>query len=255
MGGKPGLEWPDFQSAGVNAHPSFGYGPIYRGRLRGAKICVLADQQSHDDLFTGRALTGEAGQHFQEFLRAMGITRSYVIIRVLPVDTLDLASNTVRSIVNDPQVQKVYSAILDAVLSANRNLKLVLALGPHSRALLSQLSPSGVTMLSMKAWRQSGALSAWREALSELKTLTYGKDLRNPSFSYDGSRGQIPRFDLPYGSLRWRGTSGDRGSRPIDRDSGSPSPDYYKLYMPKWAAALEPAPLSSSERRAIRNAT
>jgi hypothetical protein len=50
---------------------------------------ILADQQSHDDLFTGRALTGESGQHMQAFLEAMGIRSKYLIIRVLPVDTLD----------------------------------------------------------------------------------------------------------------------------------------------------------------------
>ena len=56
MGGSPGLEWPDFGALGVKTHSSLGYGPIYRGRLRGAKVLVLADQQSHDDLFMGRAL-------------------------------------------------------------------------------------------------------------------------------------------------------------------------------------------------------
>ena len=106
----------------------------------------------------------------------------------------------------------------------------------------------------MKAWRQSGALSDWRGQLDRLKTITYSKDIPTPSYMYDGRRGQIPRFDLPYGSLRWRGTSGDRASRPIDRDTGSPSPNYYKLYMPDWAARLKPEPLSAGERRAIRDA-
>ena len=89
QGGRSGLEWPDFTHFGLAANPSLGLGSIYRGRLRRPSILVLADQQSHDDLFTGRALTGDAGQHLQAFLAAAGITRRYGILRVLPIDTLD----------------------------------------------------------------------------------------------------------------------------------------------------------------------
>ena len=71
MGGDAGLAWPDFAALGATAHPSFGYGPIYRGRPTQARILVLADQESHDDLFMFRALTGDAGQRLQQFLHAM----------------------------------------------------------------------------------------------------------------------------------------------------------------------------------------
>ena len=70
QGGKPGFPWPDFETFGLKCSPSFGTGPIYRGRLDRPSILVLADQQSHDDLFTMRALTGDDGQRLQSFLRA-----------------------------------------------------------------------------------------------------------------------------------------------------------------------------------------
>ena len=89
-GRRADLAWPDFAALGVTSHVSFGHGPIYRGRLADARLLVLADQESHDDLFTGRAMTGDAGQRFQAFLRAAGFTRRYAILRALPVDTLDL---------------------------------------------------------------------------------------------------------------------------------------------------------------------
>jgi uracil-DNA glycosylase len=69
---------------------SFGTGPIFRGRLDEATVLVVADQQSNDDLFTGRALSGDAGQKLQHLLSKMGITQSYAILRTLPVDTLPL---------------------------------------------------------------------------------------------------------------------------------------------------------------------
>ncbi len=84
QGGRPGLGWPDFESFGLKFSPSFGTGPIFRGRLDHPSILVLADQQSHDDLFAMRALTGDAGQHLQAFLRAAGLSSRYAILRVLP---------------------------------------------------------------------------------------------------------------------------------------------------------------------------
>jgi hypothetical protein len=70
-----------------------------------------------------------------------------------------------------------------------------------------------------------------------------------PHRTYDGSRGEIARADLPYGTLRWQGSSGDRAVRAME--DGAPSPDYYKYFMPAWAAALKPAPLSPSEAAAV----
>jgi hypothetical protein len=67
--------------------------------------------------------------------------------------------------------------------------------------------------------------------------------------TYDGSRGEIARADLPYGTLRWQGSSGDRAVRATE--GGAPSPDYYKVFMPSWAAGLAPAPLSASEAAAV----
>src|SRR5919197_3311573 len=90
LGLEPGFPWPDFASLGVTSHPSFGVGAIYRGRFRDLSLIVLADQASDDDLFTGRALSGEAGQRLAQLLRAAGLERRYLVLRTLPVDTLDL---------------------------------------------------------------------------------------------------------------------------------------------------------------------
>jgi uracil-DNA glycosylase len=244
MGGEPGLEWPDFSTLGVTSHPSFGHGSIYRGRPARARVLVLADQESHDDLFTGRALTGDGGQRFQEFLRAMGITTSYCVLRVLPVDTLDLPASRVRTIVDHPQIQKVYRAIVQRILDAGETA-LALVVGPHARRLADAVLPNSVRRIDLKSWREGGAEADWNARLQQLQSITYTKDAP-ASFSYDGKRGQIPRIDLPYGTLRWQGTSGDRAVR-----AGGSSPDYYKILMPSWAFGLAPEPLSAAEQDAI----
>ncbi len=251
-GGRRGYAWPDFVALGADAHPSFGHGPIYRGRPRQATAIVLADQQSHDDLFMARALTGEAGQRFQNLLAAMGLTHSYLILRILPIDTLNLTTGAKRALVDSAQVRKVYRKIVETAAKANNRTKVLLAMGPLAQRLAPHVNATGLPIVELKARNQSGATASWQSALAQLSSITYGKDNSNPSFVFDGSRWQIPRYDLPFGVLRWQGTSGDRARKP--RRGSSKSPDYFKLFMPKWAFNLAPEPLSSSEQNAVTNA-
>lgn len=251
MGGEPGLEWPDFAALGVKVHASFGHGPIYRGRPGKATVLVLAGQDSHDDLFTGRALTGDGGQHLQEFLRAMGITKSYAILRVLPVDTLDLPASTLDAVVDHPKVRALHSAIVERVVAAS-STALALVVGSQAARLAAHVLPSSLRRVPMKAWGQSGALASWQQALGTIKTISYPRDVGSPSFQYGGARGQVPRIDLPYGTLRWQGTSGDRAVRA--RSGTKPSADYFKVCMPQWAFDLAPEPLSASEQAAANKA-
>lgn len=251
MGGEAGLEWPDLEALGVRLHPSFGHGPVYRGRPAAARVVVLGDEQCHDDFFTGRALTGDAGQRLQRFLAAMGITRSYLILRVLPVDTTDLPPAAVNAILDHPKVRALYSAIV-ARVAAESGTVLALTLGPHADRLADHVLPGSLRRVRMKSWSESGALADWRRALDDMRAVSFTRDAPSPQFQYDGSRGQIPRGDLPYGTLRWQGTSGDRALRA--RSGGKPSRDYLKISMPQWAFELTAAPLSPEEQAAVDRA-
>ena len=248
MGGETGLAWPDFAALGVTSHESFGYGPIYRGRPEQTRALILADQDCDDDLFMARAYTGDGGQRFQQFLTAMGLERSYCILRVLPVDTRDLPTTTVNAIVDHAQVQKVYQAIVSKILSKNQTA-VALTVGSQAARLAPHVLPATVPVVKLATWSGPSTVANWQQALNQLKTMTYTKDLQTPTFTYDGTRGQIPRFDLPYGTLRWMGTSGDRAVRA--RVSGAPSPHYYKVLMPRWAFNLGAEPLTDEEQDAI----
>ena len=250
LGGESGFDWPVFSSLGVTSHPSFGVGPIYRGRFRQLSLVVLADQTSHDDLFTGRALSGEAGQRFQAFLRAAGLTQRYLIIRTLPVDTLDLTAAKRNTLVDNPKVRAVHRELLSRVIAANSGVVALVAMGPAARRLAPNVVPSGLTVIELAGHGDSGWAASWQAGLTNLAARTYTKDLSSPTFALPTTRSQLPRIDLPYGTPRWIGTSGDRGVRPRDLDLGRPSPDYLKLFLPSWAANLAPAPLSAAEQAA-----
>lgn len=243
MGGSGSLDWPDFTTFGLASNPSLGFGPIHRGRLRRPSLLVIAEQQSHDDLFTGRALTGDAGQHLQAFLFAAGLTHGYGIVRTLPVDTLDDDEDAVRDAVDADEVRALHREIV----RRSRPSVLVL-MGPHARRLEGHVNPSQLPVVALRAPSEGSVDADWRDGLSTLAGLTYTRDVEDPSFDYRGERLQIPRHDLPFGTLRWQGSSGDRAQRPT-RD-GQPSREYYKLSMPRWASRLDPAPLSTSEQGA-----
>jgi len=245
QGGKPGFEWPDFSELGLKCSPSFGTGPIYRGRLDRPSILVLADQQSQDDLFTMRALTGDDGQHLQSFLRAAGVTSRYAILRVLPVDTLADNQAVAATVVDHPAVRAIYS---EAVRLSRPQV--LLFVGPLAQRLATHVTPVGTAVVTMKSRLQTGATADWQAALTALSGLTYRRDVTTPTFTYADEREQIPRQDLPFGTLRWQATSGDRGAQA--QHAGGPSFDYSKITMPAWAAASSATPLSAAEAAAAQ---
>jgi uracil-DNA glycosylase len=250
LGHEPGLAWPEFASLGVTSDASFGNGAIYRGRFNDLSLIVLADQASDDDLFSGRALSGDAGQFLAKLLLAAGLTRRYLVLRTLPVDTLDLTQAERDSLVDQPQVRALHRELLRRVRAQNPAVTAVLALGPGARRLAPQVTPAGIEVIELATHGATGAAASWQAALDRLATHSYPKDVANPSFQLGSGRGQLPRTDLPYGALRWLGTSGDRAVRPTDLDLGRPSPDYLKLFVPAWVAQLPPAPLTPAEQAA-----
>jgi hypothetical protein len=244
MGGEPNLDWPDFQALGLPCHPSFGYGPIYRGRPGQAAIIVLADRDSHDDLLTARAVTGDDGQRLQGFLRAAGLTEKYLILRVLPVNTRGASSATLRAAVDHASTRALYQEALNRCQTA----QVLVAIGTLSQRLAPNVNIRNLPVVQMNKWSQRGAAADWARAHKELIAHNYRKDVA-PSASFDGKRSQVARIDLPYATLRWKGSSDDRVVQP--RRGSKPSPDYFKIMVPGWVNSLQPKPLTAAEQQAV----
>jgi uracil-DNA glycosylase len=264
QGGVAGLPWPDPAAYGLPGDGSFGVGGGYRGTFHDVAVLVLADQESHDDVFCGRALCGDGGQHLEGVLEAIGAAGRTLIVRVLPADTLGAPWPTVRRLVDDPRTVALHRELHRRVRATSPGLGLVLPVGPQARRLVAALPTDPLPVLSMKAWRERGARADWQRTIAlvrdrcaagDLPTLRTTGDGRrvDPSFVWDGRRRQLPRRDLPYGSVRWRGTSGDRAVRPLV--DGGPSPFHLALFQPAWVAALPPAPLSPAEQAAVAHAS
>jgi hypothetical protein len=143
-------------------------------------------------------------------------------------------------VVRDPCVIRTYQVIVDKLFHQSRAPQILLISGPLSRELVSTLQMPGIPSIDLKPWGKKGALADWRVKLGQLKQMSYEREIDPPTFHFDGKRRQIPRCDLPFGTPRWVGTSGDRGSQPLDLSTGQRSFDYYKLYVPRWVHRLKP---------------
>ena len=230
--GNTNSQWPDFTSLGVTSHKSFGYGPSYRGTFYRPEILILADQESHDDLFSTRALTGTGGQKLQTFLTALKARHKYLILRTLPVDTLDLDNEKVRNIALDPAVVTVRNTLLTAVLKQKKT-KLILTVGPVAAEAIKLLK-TNTRIISLLHPLDPAHVSQWQKALQEILGT-------NTKAVYDGSLTAIPRYDLPIHTRWWMGTSGSRSARAWLNENGKKvySADYYKFEAPSWVNAIK----------------
>jgi uracil-DNA glycosylase len=234
VGGTAGKAWPDFAALGVPGAGSFGAGPLYRGRFDGVRVLVFADQAGHDDLLWCRAFTGEAGQRFQGLLAALGITRSYLILRTLPVDTAGLSAGKVWALTDRPDVVALLATAASRVLDDNP-VAAVVAVGTHAERIVNRLELDGQPVVALPPWSADGARAAWVAGHARLRSLGIPLDQPPTNPGWDGERAQIPRADLPFGLVRWQGTSGDRvvRSKRVAGADEQPEPTY-KVWAPRW---------------------
>ena len=223
MGGAPGLAWPDFAALGVPGAASFGGGPLYRGRFTGVRVLVLADQAGHDDLMWGRAFTGEAGQRLQGLLAGLGITRSYLVLRTLPVDTAGLPAGKVWALADRPDVVAIHRAVAGRALDDNP-VAAVVTVGPHAERIAGRLDLDGQPVVSLPAWSAPGARAAWVAGHARLRSLGLTVDQPPTGVSWDGERGTDPAARPALRSASVAGHLGRPGRAVQAGDRGGSAP-------------------------------
>ncbi len=252
------MEWPNFQLIDNEAyvsHPSFGFSSIYRGNLNDPKVVILADQMSHTDMFSARALTGEGGQILQAWLEKVGMEKdsSYLILRPLPVDTLGVSTEKVLSLVRTlDEDGKSALKVLKKVLQLLKNKVKLVAMGPVSVALLEDLAKESnveQTFIMEQPNNEFSHLSNWVQVADELGFKIEKSTLQTMNV--------IPRKDLPYSTRWWMGTTGELAQRGIakeDREAENYNGHYYRLEAPWWINKLRrknPRPLNSIEKSLV----
>ncbi len=234
--------WPNFYSdvAPVSA-PDFGHGPVYRGRLQNAIVLVIADQTSHDDFFSARALTGEVGQKLQTWLGTIRVGSAYAILRTLPVDTLGMNPQEVRKIALRSDVLAARQKILDFILGKG-NTKVIVTLGAVAQETVQSQSVGNVKVVSLDLSQNTSQINQVAKEVAAI----LGEKIKD---SYNGRLTAIPREDLPVHTRWWMGTSGNRAQRGENADTLG---IYYRLYAPGWVRSFRANPLSSAERYELK---
>lgn len=129
------------------------------------------------------ALTGESGQRLQAFLTAAGLTKKYLILRTVPVDTSDLSAAKRDALVDRPEVQTLHRHLIAALKAGNSGLALVLAVGRGAAEAGSIRCPQGLPIIPMKSFTETGSRADWQNALDQLSNSTYTKDIAAPTFA------------------------------------------------------------------------
>lgn len=219
------FESVDWNSLGITQHMSFGPQGFYRGDLEGSETLVIADQYAHDDMFSGRALTGEVGQKLQTQLNKEG--KKYLILRTLPVDAMDLSADKRMNIVSDSSVQSGFDNLVRRVVQKNKITKII-SVGSVAKTVAERINND----FKLRARVQSYSSS----------------DVKKMPLTV------IPRKDLPVHTRWWMGTSGSRAARAYRYTGGKKvySGDYYKVYAPRWAAKARPKRMNSAEKESAR---
>ncbi|MFZ4714464.1 MAG: hypothetical protein ACOYL6_12150 [Bacteriovoracaceae bacterium] len=242
----------DYAALGVTSHKSFGPTGIYRGRFDQAKVLVIGDQESHDDMFSGRALTGAGGQYLQTFLSAIGASKSYLILRSLPVDTLDLSAAKQLEVAMNDNVSNAREKIIQSILDRNLT-QLIVTVGPVAKAIVEELKPSQpVVNLTAVNAKNADEVNA---VVAKVKGLKLSLD--NQGGAYKPSLAIIPRADLPAYTRFWMGTSGNRAVRAFETIKGQKvfNGDYYIFEAPAWATKWPEGTLTAEEKASVAIAT
>jgi uracil-DNA glycosylase len=249
----------DYTALGAISHESFGHTGIYRGRLTNAQVLVVADQHSHDDMFSGRALTGTAGQKLQSLLNAIGAKSSYAIVRTLPVDALGIKESVFDKIVHNDKVTELRSTIISKILD-NKKTKVIITMGKAAKEVMRRYAVVNGDDFKLQVVNLNSPNkdheSQWKNAMKEIRLAGHHFDAVG-TYIYKDKVSVIPRSDLPPHTRWWMGTSGDRAARSYQKNSSGqiiPNGNYYKIYAPKWSAKWKATPtmLNQAEKASVQ---
>ncbi len=227
----PPLPWLDlFALAPVDyyvTHPKrrfrVQFGPVYyRGRLDGtARVLVMGQDPSTNELLAHRAFVGLSGQRVQGLLARIGITRSYAITNTFLFPVFGQFDAQLRRISLEPSILEYRNTCLDR-LRADNALQAIIAFGAAPRHAVEQwpgaqglpafflMHPAADERLVLRNW--SSHLDGMAAAITPdpdgtVDTSPYGSAFEERDVA------PVPRFDLPFGLPDWHGGSGGSSTR------------------------------------------
>ncbi len=193
------------------------FGPVYyRGRLDdSARVLVVGQDPSTNEILGHRVFVGHSGQRIQGFLRKLGITRSYVMVNVFLFSVFGQMDAQLRAIALEQPILSFRNSLFDR-LARDNPLEAVIAVGSGAHFAIGHWPGSQdvpvVEIVHPAAPNEAMLLASWNAGLERLRELVEPDDEAavDPQSYGDTFRPQdaapIPRFDLPFGVPDWHGT-------------------------------------------------
>jgi hypothetical protein len=220
----PSIDWANFfKSAPIDFyenHPSgrfrLDFGPVfYRGRLDGsARILVVGQDPSTNEILSHRIFVGKSGQRVQGFLRKLGVTRSYIMVNTFLYSVFGQFDTELRRISLEDPILTFRNTLLDKLVQEN-SIQAVLTVGNGARHAIENWT-KGESLIVVNITHPASPdetvlLSSWNSALLELKGLVDPDNDVEPDQRPYGDifvpddEVSIPQFDLPFGVPDWHG--------------------------------------------------
>jgi hypothetical protein len=202
------------------------FGPVfYRGRLDGtARLLVVGQDPSVNEILAHRVFVGRSGQRLQGFLAKLGLDRSYLMLNTFLYSIFGQFGGDNETLSHRDPILAHRNRQFDAAADENP-LRAVLTVGTAAREAvdrwpgLGSLAP--VHILHPAFPDESQLLQNWNSGLAQLRAKVEPDDGSIPQPDYGDAFVAddvvpIPRRDLPFGLPAWHG-DGDHGKRSGDR--------------------------------------
>ena len=198
------------------------FGPVfYRGRLDGsARILIIGQDPSTDEILAQRALVGASGQRVQGLLQKLGIGRAYIMLNTFLYGIYGQFDATMQAISAAAPVLTYRNSLFDQVI-ATSPVEIVIAFGKGAHTAFD-LWPDGSHLPIFRLHHpsaRSGLQANWNQNLPQLlQAVTPEPGAVQDATPYGANflpedHAAIPRIDLPFGVPAWHGTGGTHSKR------------------------------------------
>jgi Uracil DNA glycosylase superfamily len=203
------------------------FGPVYyRGRLNGgARVLVIGQDPSTDEILAQRILVGTAGQRTQRLLTKLGVTRSYVMFNTFLYSIFGSYNDAKAALLAAPAantaVRDFRNLMLDRAKATN-TFEAILAFGTGAHEAVDNwpgamgltrfdlTHPTATDSLVVSNWNSH--LAAMAAAIAPDAGATTDLSPCLP-ITDPNAFTNIPRKDLPFGIPAFHGTGGGTHSQ------------------------------------------
>jgi uracil-DNA glycosylase len=200
------------------------FGPVYyRGRLNGsAKLLIVGQDPSTDEILAQRNLVGASGQRAQRLLNKIGIDRSYIMLNAFLFGIKGQMDVAMSAIALEPTILNYRNRLFDHVAAEN-TIHAIISFGngadlsitnwpgrPLAIPWFQLHHPSAPDNLVLPNWNAN--LSSLGAAVTADKASLVDLTPYGATFGA-GDVADIPREDLSFGIPDWHGTGGNTRSQ------------------------------------------